>query len=40
MMGGTRAAKDGFVGSDSLVRLAWTDWSVHHQREEEVSKAG
>ena len=30
MMGDTRTAKDGFVGSGSLVRLAWTEWSVHH----------
>jgi hypothetical protein len=30
MMGDTRTAKDGFVGSCSLVRLAWTEWSVHH----------
>ncbi len=29
-MGDTRTAKDGFVGGDSLVRLARTEWSVHH----------
>lgn len=29
-MGDTRTAKDGFVGSGSLVWLAWTEWSVHH----------
>jgi hypothetical protein len=39
-MGDTGTTKDGFVCSDSLVRLAWTEWSVHHLEREEVSKAG
>jgi hypothetical protein len=34
MMGDTRTAKDGFVGSGSLIRLAWTEWSVHHLERE------
>jgi len=25
-----RTTEDGFVGCDSLVRLAWTEWSIHH----------
>jgi hypothetical protein len=25
-----RTTEDGFVGSESLVRLTWTEWSVHH----------
>jgi hypothetical protein len=30
VLGGARTTEDGFVGCDSLVRLAWTEWSVHH----------
>jgi hypothetical protein len=39
-MGDTGTTKDGFVCSGSLVRLAWTEWSVHHLEREEVSKPG
>ena len=31
-MGYTWSTKDGFVGSESLVRLSWTKRSIHHLR--------
>jgi hypothetical protein len=40
MMGDTRTAKDGFVGSGSLIRLAWTEWSVHHLEREGGREGG
>ena len=30
MVRNTRTTEDGFVGNRSLVRLAWTEWSIHH----------
>jgi hypothetical protein len=30
MVRNTRTTEDGFIGGDSLVRLSWTEWSVHH----------
>lgn len=36
----TGTAKDGFVGGESLVRLSWTKWSVHHSEEGEDVEAG
>jgi len=30
MVRNTRTTEDGFIGNRSLVRLAWTEWSIHH----------
>lgn len=35
MVRDTGTAKDGFVGGESLVRLSWTEWSVHHSMDQQ-----
>ena len=39
-LGDSGTAKDRFVGGMSLIRLSWTEWSVHEGEQVEVESEG
>jgi hypothetical protein len=38
VVGDARTTEDRFVGCESLIRLSWTKWSVHHEGRENVNR--